>query len=145
MLEQEIDAAFEACRRFLVHVEQMGGPATQVFCDVDREARMSNEPLLRRFNGVECVYFLRAGISGPVKIGRASDLRSRLHTVQTGNHEPLYVLGAIPGGRELERSLHARFSRQWLRGEWFHPSRELMVFIDEKTNQVASFDDSCRC
>ena len=45
--------------------------------------------------------------------------------------EPLRLLGSMDGGRPMEASLHRRFGRTRLSGEWFSPSADLLGFIAE--------------
>ena len=51
--------------------------------------------------------------------------------MQTGNPEPMMLLGELPGGRADEADLHRRFRSFRVRGEWFRYSDELRAFIDE--------------
>lgn len=69
------------------------------------------------------VYFIRAG-DGPVKIGVADDVESRLRELQTGNHQPLHVIRSVPGARAEERWFHFKFQNQHIHREWFdyHPT-----------------------
>lgn len=79
------------------------------------------------------VYFARAGEDGLVKIGHAKDVRSRLSSMQTGCPIPLTLLGVLPGGREREAELHARFADLRVRGEWFRAEgalAELLTRLD---------------
>ena len=62
--------------------------------------------------------------SGPVKIGFARDPVSRLKSLQTGSSRPLVLLLTIgpmsPNQAEnVERLLHRKFRRWFIRGEWF--------------------------
>jgi hypothetical protein len=78
--------------------------------------RKSRVPLNR-------IYFLRAGLTGPVKIGCCGDIKTRIVFLQQGNHRPLMLLREIPGSPQKECWLHKYFHEQHLRGEWFtfHP------------------------
>lgn len=76
-----------------------------------------------------CVYFLRCGESGPIKIGWALDETRRRHHLQTGHHEKLMLLASVPGTRLNEGQWHARFAHLRLRGEWFRPAPELLAAI----------------
>lgn len=76
----------------------------------------------------ERVYFI-GGISGPLKIGVTTDLRSRLKTLQIASSQPLYVLTSVPGGRETESYFHRKFEGHRLEGEWFKRHPELMAEI----------------
>jgi len=72
------------------------------------------------------VYFIRAGARGPIKIGSTSDLGKRLASLQTASPQRLQLVGAIPGGAELERAIHARLSEFRISGgEWFGPAPEV--------------------
>lgn len=77
------------------------------------------------------VYFIQRGWGGPIKIGTASDPYTRLAQLQTASPNALRLIGIIPGGFELERELHARFSDTRMVGEWFHPTAELLDFIGD--------------
>lgn len=75
------------------------------------------------------VYFIRAGIDGPIKIGTASDPRARLHELQTAHHDVLQLVREVDGDRSVEVGFHRHFAEYRIRGEWFtfHPS---MLTID---------------
>jgi hypothetical protein len=75
------------------------------------------------------VYFIQAGVGGPIKIGCSADAASRLATLQVGNPEALRLLATAPGGFAEEATLHARFAAHRLTGEWFRPTLELLAFI----------------
>jgi hypothetical protein len=74
------------------------------------------------------VYFIQAERGGPIKIGYAVDELKRFHNIQTSHHETLVLRHAIIGDLETEREIHERFRKDRLRGEWFHPSPELVKF-----------------
>lgn len=74
------------------------------------------------------VYFVRSiDRTGPIKIGWASDLWSRLESIARMNPEPLGLLGAFPGTRADETALHRRFALARQRGEWFTATAELVL------------------
>jgi hypothetical protein len=77
------------------------------------------------------VYFVRAGATGPIKIGRSNNVDGRVSTLQTGNHEPLQVIAKIPGGQAVEAMLHTALEPHALRGEWFKAAPEVLRLIDE--------------
>lgn len=75
---------------------------------------------------VTYVYFIRSGAKKkcPIKIGVASDVSQRIRELQTGNPTELSLIAAIPcdsrkHAYSVESTLHRRFSRQHVRGEWF--------------------------
>lgn len=80
------------------------------------------------------VYFVQSGSSGPIKIGFAKNAGVRLRGLQTGSHEKLRLLCAIPGGRALEAALHKAFKDARLDGEWFKPTPALVAL----TREIAS-------
>lgn len=67
----------------------------------------------------QLVYFIGAGVSGPIKIGIAANPQARLSTLQTAHHEELSILAVTGGGRESEMAYHECFGRHRLKGEWF--------------------------
>jgi hypothetical protein len=75
------------------------------------------------------VYFIRCS-TGEIKIGTAANIRRRVAVLQTAHPATLELLAAIPGDTSREQSLHERFERERVRGEWFEPSERLLSFID---------------
>lgn len=77
----------------------------------------------------QSVYFIQAGESGPIKIGKTdNDVQERLRALQTGNHVELRVLAK---SRLLSESrLHSIFCHLCIRGEWFRPATELLDAIE---------------
>ncbi len=80
--------------------------------------RVSFQPSPEHYNTYGYVYLVRAA-DGPIKIGTATDPRSRLESLQTAHHEALELLAVIPGGYSLERLLHHHFAPNRIRGEWY--------------------------
>jgi hypothetical protein len=86
------------------------------------------------------VYFIRQGRRGPIKIGVADSPQQRLANLQVGNPSELWLIGTkrIAGGwleaREVELSFQGQFADQWIRGEWFRPTKRL-------TDAIAEFSD----
>lgn len=71
------------------------------------------------------VYFIQASEGGPVKIGRANNVRSRMGKMQTDSAALLVLLGA---SRDLdEEKLHVQFAGHRLHGEWFEPAPEILA------------------
>lgn len=82
------------------------------------------------------VYFVRAGNRGAIKIGVARNMQRRLDTLQTGNAFKLNVIALIPcksreHARAIEASLHKRFGKQRIRGEWFQGNIEFRSIQDD--------------
>lgn len=86
----------------------------------------------RYFPPGHVVYFVRAGEA--IKIGFAKDVARRVRSLQTGQAQRLELLGTIPGDRQRERDLHARFYHLRIRGEWHRSDKELLDFIDAETD-----------
>jgi hypothetical protein len=77
------------------------------------------------------VYFARCG--DRVKIGFSIDPQARLGILQSGNPEPLTLVGWMPGTQDSERNLHQQFSALHVRGEWFRAEPALLEFIASVT------------
>lgn len=75
------------------------------------------------------VYFIADQNAKQIKIGRAVNVKARLSSLQGGSTNELQLLGALAGGKELERELHQRFAESRIRGEWFRPTGELLHLI----------------
>lgn len=109
--------------------ESNSAPLPEHF-DPNLLARAHNARFLRAARGRPCVYFIQAGLRGPIKIGVAVDLVARMYEHQCSNHEALFVVGLVlDAGRPEEQELHRRFRGDWLRGEWFRRSRALVAYI----------------
>lgn len=77
------------------------------------------------------VYFIQAKTGGPVKIGWAVNVDERLATLQTGNPATLHVLGVCAGDVALEAEIHRRLAEHRIRGEWFHPVKQVFAVMLE--------------
>lgn len=78
------------------------------------------------------VYFLQVIPCGPVKIGWTTGLVSyRMRCLQQASPYELKWLGARPGPRTAETAAHHALRIHRLRGEWFHPTPEVMAFVTE--------------
>jgi hypothetical protein len=77
-------------------------------------------------------YFIGADV-GPIKIGKAKNVKHRLSELQTGHPYKLQILGVIYGDMRLESALHKKFGNIRLEGEWFERTPELTQFILNRT------------
>lgn len=77
------------------------------------------------------IYFIRAGDNGPIKIGITKEITGRVKGLQTAHYEDLQIVGVMPGDRNLETTLHNKFSQHHIRGEWFQPAEEILTFVQE--------------
>lgn len=97
-----------------------------------RELGELQEKLPKKKENVQgFVYFIQAQDSLAIKIGYAVDVEKRLAALQTGCPEELVVVGSLEGTVIDEKSLHAKFSLDHIRGEWFRASDELVNYILE--------------
>ena len=64
-------------------------------------------------------YVIRAGDTGPIKVGKAIDPEQRLRELQTGSWLELNLLHVLPGYSQTEAELHSKLRDSRLRGEWF--------------------------
>lgn len=70
------------------------------------------------------LYFIRSGRSGPIKIGVAKNVESRMDNLQTGNPIQLILIAKMKcDGKahayNLEAYLHKIYRNRKIRGEWF--------------------------
>ena len=70
------------------------------------------------------VYYIQAGKRGPIKIGVARNVESRLDNLQTGNHEELRIISKVvcesmEAAYHMEKILHMNYKKHHIRGEWF--------------------------
>jgi hypothetical protein len=95
------------------------------------EQRALARKLLGRpdYTGPHRVYFIQGEGGGPIKIGHATYVKSRLKELQSGSPVKLVVLATTPGREREERALHDRFASHRLHGEWFSPAPELLEYI----------------
>lgn len=80
------------------------------------------------------VYIIRAkqpdGTS-VLKIGTSTDVEKRLASLQTGYPFALSLVARWLGGRETELSLHLKFDKHRIQGEWFRSCAESEKLIEE--------------
>jgi len=72
------------------------------------------------------VYFIQSGYGKkpPIKVGVAKNIKRRLSSLQTANHEKLTIVASIKCSNRLEAYniesyLHDKLSNRRIRGEWF--------------------------
>lgn len=93
------------------------------------------------------VYFIKAGThlkyGMAVKIGISNNPHKRLAGLQGANHEPLFLVAAVPGSTEDEILLHYHFREQRIRNnnEWFAARgplfNVLMALVETPTKEFA--------
>lgn len=81
-----------------------------------------------------CVYFLQVDPHGPIKIGcTKGTMAVRIKALQQTSPHILKWIGWYFGERSDELAAHKRLANSKLRSEWFHPTREVLGFIAEKS------------
>jgi hypothetical protein len=88
------------------------------------------------------LYIVSETPEGPCKIGYATRLYHRLHSIQTGNSRQVTMASVWDCAerpiKQCERMLHQRFHRQAIRGEWFNLS---VVEIETACLSIGMFKD----
>lgn len=84
------------------------------------------------------IYFILNYDSQAVKIGIAKNVKRRLASLQTSSPSELELLSTIKtksvnNAREIEKSLHEKFDKNRIRGEWFKANVELLDYIKQQT------------
>jgi len=74
-------------------------------------------------------YFVSDGV-GPIKIGFAMNVKTRLKALSTGSPVKLKVLATRRGPARVERFYHKRFAAHRLHGEWFSRHPDILAEID---------------
>lgn len=67
-----------------------------------------------------------------IKIGVAQKPFTRIKQLSTGNAKILVILGFFDGGYAKESELHKRFNKVRDNGEWFHPTPDLLDYLNEQ-------------
>jgi hypothetical protein len=72
------------------------------------------------------------GYNKLVKIGLSStSIKQRIVTIQQGLPHALRIYASLSGGAEEEKSLHRRFKKYHVRGEWFRRAGDLVRWIED--------------
>ena len=116
-------------RRLSVRTREQIEQAIATSARYGADAKQLIEIMLRCQVDGSVVYFVQAGKLGPVKIGTTTDINARLLDLQCANPDKLTLLGTLPGNADTERALHQAFAAHNIRGEWFRPASQLMIFI----------------
>ena len=85
------------------------------------------------------VYFLQVMPAGPIKIGFTSGpVNTRVRSLQQSSPHELKWLGFFAGTPKDEQAAHKLLAASQCRGEWFHPTFEVLSFVFGK---CASFNE----
>jgi len=98
----------------------------------DRDERLETLKLwgVIPFHETGIVYFIYSKEMATIKIGfTAGDVETRIQSLQTSHPYPLTLLATMQGDRTYEKSLHERFKKFRLQGEWFVAHPDLFAFI----------------
>lgn len=84
--------------------------------------------------GRAIIYFVQIQPGRQIKIGWTTDLEKRIAQIKNSLPEKktLNILGTMEGTRRDEGRLHKRFAELKTRGEWYNPTRDLLLFIREQ-------------
>jgi hypothetical protein len=74
------------------------------------------------------IYFAQTNDNAYIKIGYASNVKSRMAGLQTGAPVGVKLLASMPGDHKVERALHQRFAELRGHGEWFRTIPALADF-----------------
>lgn len=75
------------------------------------------------------VYIIRAGTSGPIKVGYSTNIPARMRDLQTGAPRPLVLLHSEPGSYRTESAVHIALVEYRTRREWFKAHPRVMEFV----------------
>lgn len=75
------------------------------------------------------VYLILCKENNTCKIGYSNSPGKRLSDLQVGNPYKLTLEKTLVGNEELERSIHSRFAKFRLNGEWFKYTKEIKKFF----------------
>jgi hypothetical protein len=140
------DLMYEAFRS-LDEVEKLTTPATlhviQPICWAIRTSAAfnirSSMGEKRPVKSEASVYFAQKS-DGLIKIGFANDVDARMKQISAMAGSELTVLATTDGGERKEKSLHKRFQSAKCHGEWFHPTSEVLSFVDELNRKGGHHD-----
>ena len=81
------------------------------------------------------IYFIRGKDSGNIKIGYSTNPKKRQSNLQTAHYEELELIGFMSGTLDDETRIHQKFAVYNIRGEWYHPSDEILDFIERNATK----------
>ncbi|MFT8276099.1 GIY-YIG nuclease family protein [Kerstersia gyiorum] len=97
--------------------------------------RIDKASIERSGEGGAYVYFIKRQ-DGLIKIGYSHNPKARLSQLKQQHQCDMEILAATVGARELEKSLHDRFSSCRVSGEWFRPADDLMAHISSIRERI---------
>lgn len=86
------------------------------------------------------IYFLQRA-NGDIKIGTTRNFQMRYDQLRV-DHGELKLMGALKGGRKIEKALHEQFAEyKQGRTEWFTLNDELIQYIDTYASMSIPADE----
>lgn len=90
------------------------------------------------------VYFIQCGENGPIKIGIAVNVWSRLAALQCGNPVELKVLyylrvASVTEAYRIEALLHKRYNHRRVSGEWFNVEMGRILWDLDFASRIGPF------
>lgn len=86
------------------------------------------------------VYFVQAGVGGPIKIGISTNVRARMVKMQTDAAAPLRLLAIVPGDQQQEARYHRLVSSHKQSGEWFAPHADVFALIEAERARLGNIE-----
>ena len=112
--------------------------SARIESDLRLKERSLADVLDRFTRDAEQIYFMKA--DNMVKIGRSLHPDQRLKNLQSNKGQTVIpdsvdmsravIVARFPGGRRVESSLHLRFRRYQVAGEWFRWSPEVRRYVE---------------
>lgn len=87
------------------------------------------------------LYIVQVGDHGPIKIGRSKNVKSRIRTLQTGQHERVRLLAVGVGLGHFESDFHYALSAVRIQNEWFEWTRQGRAAVMMLRKGVTITDD----
>jgi hypothetical protein len=88
-------------------------------------------------------YFILNQKTNMVKIGKSTDVGTRLISLQTASPDELCVILILPNIKDFsEKNLHHQFARYHVRGEWFHYDVEVKNFCEMWFKVLCAYTNS---
>lgn len=114
------------------------------FSEKQKDHDLTPLPQRRKHKRSSILYLIRESLTNATKIGIASNLESRLSSLQTGSVQELSVLAYFPikGAKTQENHLHQRYAHKHVRGEWFDLSDDDIETICNYLGGFVVVDDS---
>jgi hypothetical protein len=84
---------------------------------------------MNALKGKQMIYFVREGLTGPIKIGFSDSTRQRVNSLRSASPNVLTCLAVMRGTRIDEYKLHQQFSDTRVQGEWFTATPALLKYI----------------